>query len=89
MIAFIEEHREVYGVEPICRVPPIAPATCHRHAAIARDPDLASDRGRQDVQDFEKIKAVHGKSRGATEPARSGTSFAATGTTSRVAPWSG
>jgi transposase InsO family protein len=64
MIAFIEEHREVYGVEPICRVPPIAPATYHRHAAIARDPDLASDRGRQDVQDFEKIKAVHGKSRG-------------------------
>jgi hypothetical protein len=24
MIAFIDEHREAYGVEPICRVLPIA-----------------------------------------------------------------
>jgi hypothetical protein len=27
MTAFIDEHREVYGVEPICRVLPIAPPT--------------------------------------------------------------
>jgi len=27
MIAFIEEFREEYGVEPICRVLPIAPST--------------------------------------------------------------
>ena len=64
MISFIEEHREVHGVEPICRVLPIAPATFYRHAAIARRPELASDRARQDVQDFEKIEATHGKSRG-------------------------
>jgi transposase InsO family protein len=64
MIAFIEEHREVYGVVSICRVLPIAPATFHRHAAIAHNPELASDRARQDVQDFEKIKEAHGKSRG-------------------------
>ncbi|WP_412509862.1 IS3 family transposase, partial [Roseovarius sp. SYSU LYC5161] len=43
---------------------PIAPATFYRHAAIARRPELASDRARQDVQDFEKIEATHGKSRG-------------------------
>ena len=49
---------------PICRVLPIAPATFYRHAAIARRPELASDRARQDVQDFEKIEATHGKSRG-------------------------
>ncbi len=64
MIAFIEAHREVFGVEPICRVLPIAPATFHRHAAIARNPALASDRARQDVEDFEKIRRVHDKSRG-------------------------
>ncbi len=64
MIAFIEEHRKVFGVEPICRVQPIAPATFHRHAAIARNPDLASDRARQDAQDFEKVKEVHDKSKG-------------------------
>ncbi len=33
MIAVIDEHREVYGVEPICRVLPIAPSTYHEHAA--------------------------------------------------------
>jgi putative transposase len=64
MIAFIERHREVFGVEPICRVLQIAPATFHRHAAIARNPELASDRAKQDAVDLEKIKAAHDKSRG-------------------------
>jgi putative transposase len=27
MIAFIDDHRAAYGVEPICRVLPIAPST--------------------------------------------------------------
>lgn len=64
MIAFIAAHREVFGVEPVCRVLQIAPATFHRHAAIARDPGLASERARQDAVDLEKIKAAHNKSRG-------------------------
>jgi hypothetical protein len=29
MIAFIDDHREAYGVEPICKVLPIAPSTYH------------------------------------------------------------
>ena len=33
MKAFIDDHREVYGVEPICRVLPIAPTTYRVHAA--------------------------------------------------------
>jgi hypothetical protein len=32
MKAFIDEHRAVYGVEPICRVLPIAPSTYYAHA---------------------------------------------------------
>jgi transposase InsO family protein len=64
MIAFIEESRDTFGVEPICRVLPIAPSSFHRHAAMARNPDLASDRARQDARDIEKIKAVYGKSKG-------------------------
>ena len=31
MIAFIDEHRDVYGIEPICRLLPIAPSTYYRH----------------------------------------------------------
>ena len=38
MIAFIDDHREAYGVEPICRVLPIAPSTYHAHAARRADP---------------------------------------------------
>jgi hypothetical protein len=33
MIAFLDDHHGVYGVEPICRVLPIAPSTYHAHAA--------------------------------------------------------
>jgi hypothetical protein len=29
MVAFIDEHSEAYGVEPICAVWPIAPSTYH------------------------------------------------------------
>jgi hypothetical protein len=36
MIAFIDDHREAYGIEPICRVLPIAPPTCHDHLAKRR-----------------------------------------------------
>ena len=38
MIAFVEEHRDIHGVEPICRVLPIAPSTYHAHAARRADP---------------------------------------------------
>ena len=37
MIAFIDEHRAVHGVEPICRVLPIAPSTYHAYAARRAD----------------------------------------------------
>ncbi len=56
MIAFIEDHKVAHGVEPICRVLPIAPSTFYAHTAIARDPDLASVRAKRDIIDAEKIK---------------------------------
>ena len=49
MIAFIKEHRELHGVEPICRVLQIAPSTFYDHLAIERDPDRASDRVKRDA----------------------------------------
>ena len=42
MIAFIDDHRQAYGVEPICKVLPIAPSTYHAH--VARRADRASCR---------------------------------------------
>ena len=48
MIGFVNDHRAEYGVEPICRVLPIAPSTFYEHLVIARDPDRASDRAKRD-----------------------------------------
>jgi putative transposase len=50
MIAFIDEHRAVHGVEPICKVLPIAPSTYHAHAARRTDPSKAPARWRSDAE---------------------------------------
>ena len=49
MIAFIDDHRGAYGVEPICRVLPIAPSPYHEHAARRRDPARLPARARRDL----------------------------------------
>lgn len=50
MTSFIDEHRGEYGVEPICRVLPIAPSTYHERLAKRRDPALQSARARKDEE---------------------------------------
>jgi len=62
MIAFIEEHKVDHGVEPICRVLPIASSTFYARAAVEHDPDLASDRAKKDVLDRAKIKEAFNNS---------------------------
>ena len=37
MVTFIDAHRAAYGVEPICGILPIAPATYHAHKAREAD----------------------------------------------------
>ena len=49
MIAFIDDHREAYGVEAICKVLPIAPSTYRAHAAKRADPAKLSPRAKQDA----------------------------------------
>ena len=56
MIAFIDAHREAHGVEPICKVLPIAPSTYRAHAAQRRDPLKSSARARRDGGLREKIQ---------------------------------
>ena len=46
MIAFIDDHRGAHGVEPICKVLPIAPSTYHAHVAKRRDPAKLSARAK-------------------------------------------
>jgi len=55
---FIDEHRDQYGVEPICRVLPIAPSTYRAHAARLADPSKRSDRARRDIELRPEIQRV-------------------------------
>ncbi len=50
MIAFVDDHREAYGVEPICKVLPIAPSTYRGHVAQRRDSAKLSARARRDLE---------------------------------------
>jgi transposase InsO family protein len=58
MTALIDEHREVYGVEPICRVLPIAPSTYYEHAARKADPERRPARERRDGELSQEIRRV-------------------------------
>jgi len=58
MKAFIDDHRDVYGVEPICRVLPIAPSTYHVHAARRADPGKSSARAWRDAALRSEIRRV-------------------------------
>jgi putative transposase len=49
MISFIDEHRGVFGVEPICKLLPIAPSTYYENVAKRLDVDRLSIRARSDI----------------------------------------
>lgn len=58
MIAFIEEHRDTIGVEPICKQLPIAPSTFYDHMAKKANADLLSDRAKRDMTLRPEIERV-------------------------------
>jgi putative transposase len=58
MIGFIDDHRDRFGVEPICAVLPIAPSTYFLHQAQRRDPAQRSTRGHRDDELRAAIQCV-------------------------------
>jgi|SRR5579859_3529434 len=50
MVAFIDAHRETYGVEPICAMLPIAPSTYFEQKARQRDPTRLPARAHRDTR---------------------------------------
>jgi transposase InsO family protein len=48
MVSFIDEHRDAYGVEPICAQLPIAPSTYYWSKVCEADPSRRSDRACRD-----------------------------------------
>jgi len=49
MTAFIDDHRNAYGVESICSVLPVAPSTYYEQKARQADPSRLPDRARRDA----------------------------------------
>jgi len=48
MVSFIDDHRDQYGVEPICEMLPIAPSTFYERMARRVNPDLRPARAKRD-----------------------------------------
>ncbi|MFS8974523.1 IS3 family transposase [Cupriavidus necator] len=56
--AFVDQHRDVFGVEPICKVLRISPSGYRRHAAQLRDPSRRSARSKRDELLRPEVKRV-------------------------------
>jgi transposase InsO family protein len=59
MVAFIDEERERYGVEPICAQLPIAPSTYYEHRARQADPSRVPARAQREAELREQIERVY------------------------------
>jgi putative transposase len=64
MVTFIDQHRDEYGVEPICTVLPIAPSTYYERIRQRRDPQCRSTRAKRDDQLKQDIQRVWSDSDG-------------------------
>ena len=63
MMAFIDEHKEAYGVEPICSVLPIAPSMYYEQRARQADPSRLPERTRRDAALKVEIERVWNENR--------------------------
>ena len=59
MVAFIDAHRDEYGVEPICAQLPIAPSTYYEAKARQADAGRLPERARRDGELRAEIGRVH------------------------------
>ena len=59
MVSFIDDHREEFGVEPICRILPIAPATYYLHRRRRAHPELRAARSLRDDELKAEILRVY------------------------------
>jgi hypothetical protein len=50
MVDFIDQHRDELGVEPICKLLPIAPSTYYRCKQLAGNPEMRCARYHRDEE---------------------------------------
>ena len=58
MVSFIDDHRDEYGVEPICEMLPIAPSTFYERMARRVNPELRSARAKRDDELRPEIRRI-------------------------------
>lgn len=58
MVTYIDEHKDRFGVEPICSALPIAPSTYYTRKEHERDPEKRSNRAKRDEQLKPEIQRV-------------------------------
>ena len=63
MTTFVDEHREAYGVEPICAELPIAPSTYYEQKARQAEPSKLPERVRRDAVLCDEVERVWDESR--------------------------
>lgn len=56
MVSFIADHRDAYGVEPICQQLPIAPSSYYEHKAWRVCPERLPDHARRDTERKQHIE---------------------------------
>ena len=57
-MSFVDKNRESYGVEPVCRMLPIATSLYYEHKARDKDPSRQPARAKRDVQLCGEIRRV-------------------------------
>jgi putative transposase len=58
MTSFVDDHRDKYGVEPICAELPIAPSTYYEQKAREVDPDRRPNRAKRDAELEVEVRRV-------------------------------
>jgi len=89
MVSYIDDYKDRYGVEPICRVLPIAPSTDYETKARQRDPERRAPRAIRDEREKPRSSGSGKRTTGFTAPARSGSSSIVKGSRWRAARWHG
>jgi transposase InsO family protein len=59
MVSFIDQHRAEFGVEPICKQLPIAPATYYEQKARQRESERIPQRLRRDAEISHEIRHLY------------------------------
>jgi len=89
MVSFVDDHRDEYGVEPICAVLPIAPSTYYEHKVREVDPSRLPPRAKRDLVLRGRSSVYGKKTSGCMGYGKCGASLSGKVLRWLGAPWSG